>query len=311
MEAAHHHRSAATQRVDGDHDQSNKELSNKPEQPLQQRQGQHVGEQQHVPTQDCQLKQYNQPQCAMKSQRLSAKSNCNLGILQSNVGWIDDGIINSAQQMLKQRFPEKNGLQDTLLSQQLQFVVARQNSVQIHNIGNHWVTTSSDEQGSIHLYDSLVRYKLSSHLEQQIASIYRSNEKEITVSIRAVQQQRGGNDCGLFAIAFAYDVASGIDPEYVTYIQSDMRKHLFSCVKKGYLTPFPRYFRGRRDITRCKHSVASFAIYCVCICRQPDSFGRLMIQCNRCDEWFHCKCVCLKPSGRTFYCPRCSSEQGC
>ena len=107
MEAAHHHRSAATQRVDGDHDQSNKELSNKPEQPLQQRQGQHVEEQQHVPTQDCQLKQYHQPQCAMKSRRLSAKSNCNLGILQSNVGWIDDGIINSAQRMLKQRFLEK------------------------------------------------------------------------------------------------------------------------------------------------------------------------------------------------------------
>ena len=35
--------------------------------------------------------------------------------------------------------------------------------------------------------------------------------------------------CGLFAIAFAMEVAYGGDPAVVSYQQTEMRKHLVSC----------------------------------------------------------------------------------
>ena len=128
----------------------------------------------------------------------------------------------------------------------------------------------------------------------------------MTVSIAAVQQQRGGNDCGLFAIAFAFDIAVGVDPQYVRYVQPDMRKHLVACFKKGEITAFPRHFGGAKGIRKCKSSVTSFLVYCVC--RQPESFGQRMVQCNHCQQWFHCECMNLKRPGRQFYCPTCSCE---
>ena len=47
----------------------------------------------------------------------------------------------------------------------------------------------------------------------------------MTVSVARVQQQKGRSDCGLFSVAFAFDLAQGIEPQYVNYIQSEMRKH--------------------------------------------------------------------------------------
>eukprot|EP01084_Bolivina_argentea_P263828 446700_1 len=48
-----------------------------------------------------------------------------------------------------------------------------------------------------------------------------------------------------------------------------------------------------------------------CICRGPDD-GRLMIQCDGCDEWFHYDCVELTirqaQKIKKFYCPTCTIE---
>ena len=47
-------------------------------------------------------------------------------------------------------------------------------------------------------------------------------------------------DCGLFAIAFALEVAYGGNRAVVSYQQTEMRKHLVSCFDKGELQLFPR-----------------------------------------------------------------------
>ena len=44
---------------------------------------------------------------------------------------------------------------------------------------------------------------------------------------------RGLIDCGLFAIAFATEVAYGGDPVVVSYQQAEMRNHLLLCFEKG------------------------------------------------------------------------------
>ena len=68
----------------------------------------------------------------------------------------------------------------------------------------------------------------------------------MTVSIARVQQQKGGSDCGLFSVAFAFDLAQGIEPQYINYIQSEMRKHLKTCIQQGTLTSFPRNFPSKQ-----------------------------------------------------------------
>ena len=187
-----------------------------------------------------------------------------MDILKRYGEWLDDTIINAAQQLLKQQFSGKKGFQNTLLSQRLQFEVATHNSIQIHHVHNYWLTTSSDEEGNVHIYDSLVRYKLSGQLKQQIASIYRTDQTEMKVSIEAVQQQKGPSNCGLFAVAFAFDIAAGVDPQNINYIQAEMGEHLLSCLCKGNITPFPRYFGKTASVRKCKPSVVRFRVYCIC-----------------------------------------------
>ena len=56
------------------------------------------------------------------------------------------------------------------------------------------------------------------------------------------QVQQGGVDCGLFAIAFAYELAAGNagNPSDVSFEQGKMREHLVKCLERGLFKPFPR-----------------------------------------------------------------------
>ena len=56
------------------------------------------------------------------------------------------------------------------------------------------------------------------------------------------QKQKGYTDCGLFAIANAYELASGnIHFNYkVSFDQSTMRKHQVNCLEKEEISSFSR-----------------------------------------------------------------------
>ena len=58
--------------------------------------------------------------------------------------------------------------------------------------------------------------------------------------IKMTQRQQGGSDCGLFAIAYAVDLAMGTDPATIKYDQRAMRKHLIRSIEQGAITQFPR-----------------------------------------------------------------------
>lgn len=79
-------------------------------------------------------------------------------------------------------------------------------------------------------------------MEVQLSECYQSlvKDRKLAVELPPRQIQRGGLDSGLFAIAFAYDLASGNDPSQVTYDQSRMREHLVKCLENGLFEPFPR-----------------------------------------------------------------------
>ena len=56
------------------------------------------------------------------------------------------------------------------------------------------------------------------------------------VALVPVQKQEGGEDCGIFTIPFAVEMAYGGDPRTVNYQPHSMRIHLEHCLQEGTLT---------------------------------------------------------------------------
>ncbi len=140
--------------------------------------------------------------------------------------------------------------------------------------------------GSNHvmIYDSFPSRSISSRTKEQIAAICFCEESDINVTICDVQRQVGGDDCGLFALAFAAAVCAGQNPSEVNFIQHRFRDHLIHCLEKRLLECFPTSRRGRKNGLSETHYIPVF-----CHCRQPDD-GSRMIECSRCKEWYHDDC---------------------
>ena len=66
-------------------------------------------------------------------------------------------------------------------------------------------------------------------------------------NICSVQKQRGGVDCGCFAVAFAVSAAFGENPACYVYEQTKMRDHLALCFEQGFFVPFPSTLRKTRS----------------------------------------------------------------
>lgn len=60
------------------------------------------------------------------------------------------------------------------------------------------------------------------------------------LEIPKVSQQYGGYDCGLFALAFAFELAQGRNPSAFTFKQFEMREHFRMLVQTVKFSPFPR-----------------------------------------------------------------------
>lgn len=202
-------------------------------------------------------------------------------------GWLTDSIINAGQYLLKRSHPHVGGLQPTALGETLAFSVASTEFAQILNVaGNHWITVSNFgcPPGHINVYDSIPACDIPKHTKRQIAAILHTSETEITLNFQKVQIQKGANDCGLFALAFAATLCDGENPSEINYIQHELRKHLLMSIEKGSLLKFPQRKRKKKPRLLFK---SSFGIFCHC--RLPAS-GK-MIECTTCQQWYHKYCV--------------------
>ena len=63
-------------------------------------------------------------------------------------------------------------------------------------------------------------------------------DPHLIVHIPPVQQQKGSNDCGVYAIAFAVHAALGDDVKHLEFNQTQMRNHLLQCFRKKNLCSF-------------------------------------------------------------------------
>ena len=74
------------------------------------------------------------------------------------------------------------------------------------------------------------------HLEEKLLlrihihpSMHLDQNGKLNVALLPVQRQSEGNNCGLFAIAFAADIMYGLSPMESFYDTAQMRNHLISC----------------------------------------------------------------------------------
>lgn len=209
---------------------------------------------------------------------------------------MSDRHISAVHKLLKQQYPSQTGLQNTLeLSNRFRWRSNSTDFVQIVHISqNHWVCVSNrlSPPGVCDVYDSLPP-TYSSTLTTQVATMMKCSSPQFTLRYVDVQHQSGGDDCALFAVAFADALCAGADPHTLSFNQSLMRKHLQHCFEEGMITAFPTAAKPQR---LHRHRVKSFrTIRMYCTCRLPwerqisQELGSLA-ECHHCKEWYHKIC---------------------
>ncbi|XP_069833422.1 uncharacterized protein [Dendropsophus ebraccatus] len=157
-------------------------------------------------------------------------------------GMLDDDIINMAQTILQTQFQDFDGLQPVAALLVPGYNVVRK-AVQIHyDEGRmHWLTTCYKD-GNILVADSMKNNNLTPSICQQIINMYSHVIDEPLKHLRFlhVDQQRNGYDCGVFAIAFAFDLLEEDGDPTAMYQHEAMRLHLISCLQSGRITAFPK-----------------------------------------------------------------------
>ena len=199
----------------------------------------------------------------------------------SPTGWLSDTVIRAAQLLILQKFLLIAGLQDPSVHNSLSFEILRGEFVQIIIVGGcHWCTISNIEcdDGVVNVYDSTT-LKL-------IASLVYSPAEQLVVRMMDVGRQSNGSDCGVLAIAFAYDICNGDDPCTVKYDHRSIRRHLADCLEECCLSRFPVV--GERRSIGIRHTQS---VDLHCSCRLPEEEGDIMAECDVCKTWYHQHCM--------------------
>lgn len=183
----------------------------------------------------------------------------------------DGWHISAANCLLRSQFPSQNGLQDTCV---LKWSSSPVGFVQIIHISpalfpssikdlmlsylvtsslaglstsGHWAClfNKSSSEGSVDLFYSLHTVpEEHGTILSQLCTFLHTSQPSITTNVVNVGLQEGSNDCGLFAIAMAYDLCMGVNPVTRKYVQKEMRSHLHSCINNKKLKQFPGTIRN-------------------------------------------------------------------
>ena len=151
---------------------------------------------------------------------------------------LTDQIITAAANLIQKQFDII--IQPPGLVHATGFDYCPMETVQIvHNGAHHWLLLSS-VKGVISIYDSM-NSQPTELVVKQMKQLFSPDNGTLNYVQRKCHKQIGGNDCGLFAIAYAIDILTGNDPDKIRYDQTRMRHHLIACFKSGKVTPFPKY----------------------------------------------------------------------
>lgn len=166
---------------------------------------------------------------------------------------LNDRIIDEINRLVAEKMGT-DPIQSTLIAQTPGgFDRLQTDAVIVLHDENHWITTARLD-GRILYADSLTR-PISAYIKLQMRQLY---ARSITVGgtlpvhMMPCDKQNNGQDCGVFAAAFAFDLATR-RPSPLTplcgYTLMSMRPHLMMCLTRGEALPFPRtqsLKRGRK-----------------------------------------------------------------
>ncbi|XP_033636978.1 uncharacterized protein LOC117297905 [Asterias rubens] len=156
--------------------------------------------------------------------------------------WLTDNHIVAGQRLLSRQFPALEGLQEPVLGNVLQFKPIVSDGVQVmQNGNNHWVTLFKTGEKIIKVMDSK-NMGLTRQLTHQVINLCEGDDNTGAWEVRLprMHRQRGSSDCGVFALAYATELAFKGDPEIVVYEQKRLRQHLKDCLEAMEMSPFPK-----------------------------------------------------------------------
>ena len=214
-------------------------------------------------------------------------------------GWLDSDIIDYCLAHFKDSFSRatffrkaQNGLESCLVvGRFLKWCNIPPPAVSIINTdasagGTHWITFSSHKQGVVRIYDSSREdTKLGSDTKEVICNATkRKADKPFQIWFMPCDFQHNNFDCGVFAIANAFALCSGINPVHLKYEAGEqMRKHLIKCMVDKAFTRFPSKF-VLFNKSRNKRALELLKLSCIC------SSQMLHFQCAIYEKWFHRMC---------------------
>ena len=273
--------------------------------------------------------------------------NKSLGYLK-NDEFLDDIAIGSASILIKKKFPEICGLQETWLYNSFGYnaVQTNQKFIQaIHNGTNHWLMVTNiglpddAKVNEVIIYDSLIKmqrnsqniYNLNESVKLQCCQLLRGvlashDISNIVVHIKPCQQQQNSTDCGLFCVANMLAVANGHDPGRVYYPES-LRMAFLEMLKAGEMTSFLSEEKNLCNEHHFKISVQlgpvlklvnsqnfTRIIDAICHCKLSGDLGSI-IYCSNCKKPFHANCYLLPNTAsiskdviKSFLCYNCRSS---
>ena len=152
---------------------------------------------------------------------------------------LNDHHINFAQCLLRKQFTDASGLLLSLLQGKRQQVKIK-SGIQIVHLNNrlHWcvASTISCAKNEVKIYDSVFSSP-DSEMRTICLNLF-DIKKKPKLTYQSVQKQEGGDDCGVFSIAFATTLLYKQNPVNIQFVQSTMRSHLLQCFEQQLLTPF-------------------------------------------------------------------------
>lgn len=149
----------------------------------------------------------------------------------------------------------------------------------LHDGARHWFVITnlkSKNKYQIQAYDSFYQDKtylnnnvLKKSLRRLLVSSDSSKQNTeeggnsvlIECSIEPVQKQNDLVMCGLFSIAFAYDLCRSVDPAHRHYNVGQMRSHLAKCLQQSFFEEFPSVKLEDEINVNYKNRVASQIVF--------------------------------------------------
>ena len=125
-------------------------------------------------------------------------------------------------------------------------------------------------------------------IEKAVCELISPKSSSIIMDVADVEQQKGGNDCGLFAITYAALLSKRKDPTMFDFQQCKMRSSLLQSFAGKDISIFMEQPIKLTHIT-APSEVQTWNCRIYCHCKMPHD-GKLMVKCTACDAWLHGIC---------------------